>query len=103
MSKDDTPEWAYNEDGYCVCCGNGNWKYHMPECELRNALDTPKTKEALFQPVLDWLRKDSTVIELLDYYPVPGGLFPYEFGKEQLIALMEVLLEPLQAEDDDAD
>lgn len=36
---DGTPSWAYDEDGYCVCCGNGRWKYHMPECELREALD----------------------------------------------------------------
>ncbi len=36
---DGTPGWAYDEDGYCVCCGNGKWKYHMPECELRDALD----------------------------------------------------------------
>ena len=42
MSKDGTPEWAYNEDGYCVCCGNGNWKYHMPECELRDGLDAAR-------------------------------------------------------------
>lgn len=34
-----TPSWAYDEDGYCVCCGNGRWKYHMPDCELRDALD----------------------------------------------------------------
>lgn len=34
-----TPPWAYDEDGYCVCCGNGRWKYHMPDCELRDALD----------------------------------------------------------------
>ena len=38
-SKDDTPDWAYDEDDYCVCCGNGKWKYHMPECKLRDALD----------------------------------------------------------------
>ena len=38
-SKDGTPDWAYDEDDYCVCCGNGRWKYHMPECELRDALD----------------------------------------------------------------
>ena len=50
-------------------------------------------RKDLLQPVLDWLREDSTVIEPLDYYPVPGGLFPYEFDKEQLIQLMEVLLE----------
>lgn len=37
--KDGTPSWAYNEDGYCVCCGNGYWKFHMPECELRDTLD----------------------------------------------------------------
>ncbi len=42
MSKDGTPDWAYDEDGYCVCCGNGNWKYHMPDCELRDALDAQK-------------------------------------------------------------
>lgn len=36
---DGTPTWAYDEDGYCVCCGNGRWKYHMPGCELRDALD----------------------------------------------------------------
>lgn len=36
---DGTPAWAYDEDSYCVCCGNGRWKFHMPECELRDALD----------------------------------------------------------------
>lgn len=36
---DGTPLWAYNEDGYCVCCGNGIWKHHMPQCQLRDALD----------------------------------------------------------------
>lgn len=36
---DGTPGWAYDEDGYCVACGNGRWKHHMPECELRDALD----------------------------------------------------------------
>lgn len=36
---DGTPAWAYDEDGYCVCCGNGRWRLHMPECELRDLLD----------------------------------------------------------------
>jgi hypothetical protein len=36
---DDTPAWAYDEDGYCNCCGNGNWKHHMPTCELRDLID----------------------------------------------------------------
>ena len=36
--KDGTPGWAYGEDG-CVCCGNGRWKFHMPECHLRDALE----------------------------------------------------------------
>ncbi len=39
MIKDGTPEWAYDEDNYCVCCGHGSWKYHTPDCELRDALD----------------------------------------------------------------
>lgn len=37
---DDTPEWAYEDDGgYCVCCGNGWWKRHMPDCELRDIIE----------------------------------------------------------------
>jgi hypothetical protein len=36
---DGSPAWAYDEDGYCVSCGNGRWKHHMPGCELRDALD----------------------------------------------------------------
>ena len=39
MSKDGTPGWAYDEDGYCVDCGAGNWKHHYFNCELRDALD----------------------------------------------------------------
>lgn len=37
---DGTPFWAYDEDGYCVCCGNGRWTLHTFDCELRDALDT---------------------------------------------------------------
>lgn len=37
---DGTPGWAYDEDGYCVCCGNGRWKHHFPGCVLRDALDS---------------------------------------------------------------
>ena len=36
---DGTPAWAYGEDGYCVCCGNGKWRHHMPGCVLRDSLD----------------------------------------------------------------
>lgn len=36
---DNTPDWAYDEDGYCVCCGNGRWKFHAVECGLRDLLD----------------------------------------------------------------
>lgn len=52
-SKDGTPAWAYDEDGYCVCCGNGRWKFHMPECELRDALDftQPQIGSAPARPV----------------------------------------------------
>lgn len=39
LGIDGTPAWAYDEDGYCVCCGNGRWKFHMPDCELADALD----------------------------------------------------------------
>lgn len=41
---DGTPGWAYDEDGYCVCCGNGRWKHHMPECELRDLLSVQDTR-----------------------------------------------------------
>lgn len=33
-----TPAWGYDEDGYCVACGNGMWKYHFPECPLADLL-----------------------------------------------------------------
>lgn len=39
VGKDGTPGWAYDEDGYCTCCGNGHWKYHMPGCYLAAALE----------------------------------------------------------------
>jgi hypothetical protein len=35
----DRPEWAYNEDGYCVDCGNGNFKFHAPWCEIAELFD----------------------------------------------------------------
>lgn len=34
-----TPGWAYNEDGYCVDCGHGRWKFHAPWCALADALE----------------------------------------------------------------
>lgn len=39
LGVDGTPAWAYDQDGYCVCCGFGRWKHHGPDCELRDALD----------------------------------------------------------------
>lgn len=36
---DGTPGWAYDSDGYCVCCGNGRWRHHHTDCVLRDALD----------------------------------------------------------------
>lgn len=36
---DGTPGWAYNEDGYCVCCGYGRWRFHGVECELRDGIE----------------------------------------------------------------
>lgn len=47
---DGTPSWAYDEDGYCVCCDAGRWRYHMPDCELRDALDL-----VFAEQVLGWL------------------------------------------------
>lgn len=35
----DRPEWAYDEDGYCVDCGNGRWKSHNEWCELSYLFD----------------------------------------------------------------
>jgi hypothetical protein len=46
-----TPGWAYDEDGYCVCCGNGNWKFHAPECDLRDALDAEMERERLITAI----------------------------------------------------
>lgn len=27
------PRDPFDVDGYCIFCGNGSWKYHMPECQ----------------------------------------------------------------------
>lgn len=47
VSPDATPDWAYTEDGYCVCCGNGKWKFHMPACLLRDSLDLVASVKAM--------------------------------------------------------
>lgn len=39
---DDNPDdlgKIYSEDGYCVACGNGHWKHHMPECQIADLID----------------------------------------------------------------
>lgn len=36
--KDGTPAWCYDEDGYCIRCGYGRWRFHGAECELRDLL-----------------------------------------------------------------
>lgn len=41
---DGTPAWCYDEDGYCIRCGNGRWKHHTPGCELRDLLDKPGSR-----------------------------------------------------------
>lgn len=33
------PDDPYSEDGYCLWCGNGSWKFHMPECIWADARD----------------------------------------------------------------
>lgn len=35
----DRPAWAYDEDGYCVDCGNGKWKAHNTWCEIAYLID----------------------------------------------------------------
>ncbi len=39
--SDDDPYFGkvYDEDGYCVACGNGKWKHHMPQCEIADLID----------------------------------------------------------------
>lgn len=66
---DGTPAWAYDEDHYCVCCGNGRWKYHMPECELRDALDIAKTLPAGEWRVSVGVDGTRTVTPLRPLYP----------------------------------
>lgn len=33
------PHTAYDEDHYCTCCGNGDWKPHSPDCYIADLLD----------------------------------------------------------------
>lgn len=36
----------YDEDGYCVACGNGKWKHHMPECQIADLIDALRDAKA---------------------------------------------------------
>lgn len=42
------PDWAYDEDGYCIDpdCGNGRWKHHAPDCHIADLLDRLAASEA---------------------------------------------------------
>lgn len=51
---DGTPGWCYDEDGYCIRCGNGRWKKHMPECELRDVLDMLDHRHVKECPWVGW-------------------------------------------------
>lgn len=39
--SDDDPYFGkiYDEDGYCVACGSGKWKHHMPQCQVADLID----------------------------------------------------------------
>lgn len=84
---DGTPAWAYTEDGYCVCCGNGYWKYHMPECELSDLIDFKRT--ALVEQVKALGPLDGRHVLVIDPSVVPDG---FDQGQE-----LEVLLEHFKA------
>lgn len=48
--NDETGKFSlYDEDGYCVCCGNGQWKNHMPGCELADKLDELRLAKAVVE------------------------------------------------------
>ena len=40
----------YTEDGYCVACGNGNWKSHMPQCKIADLQARISELEAALEP-----------------------------------------------------
>lgn len=46
MSTLDDLGRIYNEDGYCVACGNGHWKHHMPECQIVDLIDALRDARA---------------------------------------------------------
>jgi hypothetical protein len=62
--KDGTPAWAYDEDGYCVCCGNGRWKFHTPDCALRDALDLVRIGAVIESTVEDGRGSEFQVLEV---------------------------------------
>ena len=41
------PADPYDEDRYCVWCGNGDWKPHAPECAWADASDDVDPVEIL--------------------------------------------------------
>lgn len=54
----------YSEDGYCVACGNGSWKSHIPECKIAELQDRiselelhsnmAKQLDELLKQVVEW-------------------------------------------------
>lgn len=39
----------YDEDGYCVACGNGQWTHHMPECQIADLIDALRDAKATIE------------------------------------------------------
>ena len=40
--KAESPEWVYDEDGYCFECGNGHWRHHAPFCQLAEVIEAAR-------------------------------------------------------------
>lgn len=75
MTLDDLGR-IFDEDGYCVACGNGRWKAHMPECQIADLIEALCYAEA-------------TVMSC--------GLSEGELAQQdRLLAVIEAALKPLQ-------
>lgn len=77
--SDDDPYFGkvYDEDSYCVACGNGRWKHHMPQCQIADLIDALREARHI-------LAEDEATAQ--SNLPYSQKFFDYLAGVDQLLA-----------------
>lgn len=67
---------VYDEDNYCVACGNGRWKAHMPECQIADLIDALRDAKATIESCGLYegeLREQDRLLAVIDAALAPLG------------------------------